>query len=103
MLLDHSHGIDMKTFIFVLFVVVAIGGETALADSWQPSPGHMQVPIWPGAVPDAIPNPKPESVGPPPGREWWPQANDVSRPTMTLYAPKDRNTGVAVVGFPGGG
>src|SRR3984885_1996382 len=94
---------DMKTLIFVLFIVVAIGSETAQADSWQPSPGHTQVPIWPGAVPDAIPNPKPESVGPPEGREWWPRANDVSRPTMTLYAPKDRNTGVAVVVFPGGG
>jgi acetyl esterase/lipase len=70
---------------------------------WQPSPGHVQVPIWPGAVPDAMPNPKPESVGPPEGREWWPRANDVSRPTMTVYAAKGRNTGVAVVVFPGGG
>ena len=78
----------MKTLIFVLFIVVAIGSETALADSWQPSPGHAQVPIWPGTVPDAIPNPKPESVGPPAGREWWPRANDVSRPTMTMYAPR---------------
>jgi hypothetical protein len=55
------------------------------------------VPIWPGAVPNAMPNPKPESVGPPEGREWWPRANDVSRPTMTVYAAKGRNTGVAVV------
>jgi acetyl esterase/lipase len=93
----------MRNLIFALCVVVAIGSETALADSWQPSPGHTQVPIWPGTVPDAIPNPKPESVGPPPGREWWPRANDVSQPTMTLYAPKDRNTGVAVLVFPGGG
>jgi hypothetical protein len=38
-------------------------------------------------VPDALPNPKPESLGPPAGREWWPRANDVSRPTMTVYAP----------------
>jgi acetyl esterase/lipase len=70
---------------------------------WQPSPGHSQVPIWPGAVPDALPNPKPESLGPPAGREWWPRANDVSRPTMTVYAPAGHNTGVAIVVFPGGG
>ncbi|HUR21690.1 MAG TPA: alpha/beta hydrolase [Vicinamibacterales bacterium] len=70
---------------------------------WQPSPGHVQVPIWPGPVPNPIPNPKPESVGPGEGREWWPRANDVSRPTMTMYAPRGRNTGVAVVVFPGGG
>jgi hypothetical protein len=60
----------MKALIFALCVMVTVGNEIALADSWQPSPGHTQVPIWPGAVPDAIPNPKPESVGPPPGRDW---------------------------------
>jgi acetyl esterase/lipase len=57
----------------------------------------VQVPIWPGAVPDAIPDPKPESVDPGGG------AYDVSKPTMTVYAPQDRNTGVAMVVFPGGG
>jgi acetyl esterase/lipase len=70
---------------------------------WQPSSGHVQEPIWPGAVPDAMLDPKPESVGPPAGREWWPRANNVSRPTMTVYAAKGLNTGVAVVVFPGGG
>lgn len=75
----------------------------AQAEGWQPSPDHVQVSIWPGAVPNAIPHPKPESVGPGEGREWWPRANDVSRPTMTVYAPRGRNTGVAVVVFPGGG
>jgi acetyl esterase/lipase len=93
----------MKPLILAVSVVVAIGSESAHADTWQPSPGQSQVPIWPGAVPDAIPNPKPESVGPPEGREWWPRANDVSRPTMTVYAAAGRNTGVAVVVFPGGG
>ncbi|MDB5721466.1 MAG: hypothetical protein JWP15_2084 [Alphaproteobacteria bacterium] len=70
---------------------------------WQPSPGHVQLAIWPGPVPDALPNPKPETLGPPAGREWWPRANDVSRPTMTVYAPKGRNTGAAILVFPGGG
>jgi acetyl esterase/lipase len=93
----------MKFLIVALSVVVAAGSGGARADSWQPSTGHLQVPIWPGSVPDAIPNPKPESVGPPPGREWWPRVNDVSRPTMTMYAPQGRNTGVAVLVFPGGG
>jgi acetyl esterase/lipase len=93
----------MKVLIFALCVLFAIVSKFALADSWQPSAGHTQVPIWPGAVPDALPNPKPESVGPPEGREWWPRANDVSRPTITMYAAKDRNSGVAMVVFPGGG
>ena len=82
--------------IFLLGLACAHSQERAAV--WQPSPGHVQVPIWPGAVPDAMPNPKPESVGPPAGREWWPRANDVSRPTMTVYAAKGRNTGVGCGG-----
>ena len=60
---------------------------------WQPSPGHVQVPIWPGTPPDLVADPQPESGA----------SLHVSRPTMTVYAPKGRNTGVAVVVFPGGG
>ena len=75
----------------------------ALAAVWQPSPGHVQVPLWPGKVPDALPNPEPEAVGPPPGKAWWPRVTNVSQPTLTVYAPKGRNTGAAVVVFPGGG
>jgi len=71
--------------------------------AWQPPAGHEQVPIWPGAVPNPLPDPKPESVGPPAGREWWPRANDVSVPTMTWYPAQGENTRVTVVVFPGGG
>ncbi len=88
-------------FCFAAMVFPAL--SPAWAQAWQPSPGHVQIPIWPGAVPDALSDPKPESVGPPPGREWWPRVNDVSRPTMTVYAPTGRNTDAAMVVFPGGG
>jgi acetyl esterase/lipase len=86
-----------------LTIALVLANPPAKAEEWQPSPGHVQAPIWPGAAPDAIPNPKPESVGPPPGHEWWPRVNDVSQPTMTVYPAKSRNTGAAVVVFPGGG
>jgi acetyl esterase/lipase len=89
--------VAMKPLILGLSVVVAMAGESGRADTWQPTPGHVQVPIWPGAVPDAMPDPKPESVDSGGG------AFDVSRPTMTVYEAKDHNTGVAVVVFPGGG
>jgi len=92
-----------NSIIAALWLALSCDLAQAREGTWQPSPGHAQVPIWPGAVPDAMPNPKPESVGPPAGREWWPRANDVSRPTMTVYAPKGRNSGVAIVVFPGGG
>lgn len=63
----------------------------------------MQVPIWPGAVPDAISIPKAESVGPVAGHGGWTRSSDVSQPTMTVYAAKGQNTEAAVVVFPGGG
>ena len=36
------------------------------------------------------------------GRPWLEVAN-VTRPTMTIYSPKGRNSGAAVIVFPGGG
>jgi acetyl esterase/lipase len=36
------------------------------------------------------------------GRPWL-EVSNVSQPTMTVYSPKGKNTGVAVVVFPGGG
>ena len=95
----------MKPLIFALWVVFACGSLSAQTNVWQPSPGHTQVPIWPGAVPDAQPVPGPEyvtNVTPTAGMPWIAVCN-VSQPTMTVYSPKGTNTGVAVVVFPGGG
>jgi len=92
-----------KSIHFSLAAALLLAHSLAEAEDWQPSPGHVQTPIWPSAAPDATSSPKPESVGPPPGREWWPRVNDVSRPTMTVYAAKGRNSGAAAVVFPGGG
>ncbi len=77
----------------------------AQTPSWQPSPGHMQVPIWPaGKVPDTRPVAGPEytqKVGDePPGAI---VVGKVSTPTMTVYSPNGKNSGAAVVVFPGGG
>ncbi len=98
----------MKPSLLGLCLVVACGGLRAQPPAWQPSPGHVQVPIWPGAVPDAQPVPGPEdattitSDSLVAGRPWTLVTN-VSRPTMTVYAPAGANTGAAVVVFPGGG
>jgi acetyl esterase/lipase len=86
-----------QPIVAIFLLALACAQSWAQAGVWQPSPGHVQVPIWPGAVPDAMPNPKPESADSGGG------AFDVSRPTMTMYAPTGGNTGVAVVVFPGGG
>ncbi len=99
----------MGRFIFALCFVFAVGGLSAQTPVWQPSPGHTQIPIWPGAVPDAQPVAGPEYsatrendhlvAGKP-----WTYVERVSRPTMTVYSPgANNNTGAAVVVFPGGG
>jgi acetyl esterase/lipase len=63
---------------------------------WQPSPGHTQIAIWRGLAPDvqSVPGPEADIQG---------AVTNVSRPTMTVYAPDGKNTGAAVVVFPGGG
>ncbi len=76
--------------------------------AWQPGPGHPTLSLWPNGAPGAAPNPAPEIdtttakddliAGKPLIR-----LGNVSVPTITLYAPKDKNTGAAVVVFPGGG
>jgi acetyl esterase/lipase len=89
-------------------VVFATGGLSAQTAVWQPSPGHVQVPIWPGAAPDAQPVAGPEVAATRlkdhlvAGRPWV-YVGKVSRPTMTVYSPAGKNTGAAVVVFPGGG
>lgn len=94
----------MPKFSVISFVLVLlIGNAPARAETWQPSSGQEQVPIWPGAVPDAISASKPESVAPRDGHGGWLQVSDVGQPTMTVYSPKGQNTGAAIVVFPGGG
>lgn len=77
---------------------------------WEPGAEGNQVPLWPEGL--AIQRPesdKPEEVGkgskPVAGRPWtW--ATYVSRPTMTIYPPKDHEghgTRAAVLVLPGGG
>ena len=104
-----------KPLTFTLSVVFALRGLNAQTPSqiptqmpvWQPSPGHTQVPIWPGAPPDAQPVAGPEVtttnkdslIADKPVAV----VGKVSKPTITLYSPKGKNTGAAVVVFPGGG
>jgi acetyl esterase/lipase len=75
---------------------------------WQPTPGGEQVLLWPANValakPDTGDHPEATGNGSPliGGRQWhW--TSYVTRPTMTIYRPKGRNTGAAMLVIPGGG
>lgn len=75
---------------------------------WQPSSGGTQVPLWPANVPLARPDTgdRPEATGngsPLVGGRKWHWATYVTRPTMTIYRPKGRSTGAAMLVLPGGG
>jgi acetyl esterase/lipase len=89
-----------------LMFLGASGSLGAQLQRWQPAPGQEQVALWPGTAPDTRPGPDSESLATAPNPvagEPWAYISNVSRPTMTVYSPKGRNTGIAVVVFPGGG
>ena len=94
----------------LLLALCLCAATTAHAQTagWQPTPGHPQLAIWPGAIPYAAPVLGPETVeisGPNEliGGKRTTGVRNVTRPTMTIYSPTGKNTGAAVVVFPGGG
>lgn len=97
----------MRTLVLALCCLV-LSGAPARGAVWRPTPGHEQLALWPGAAPGSPAGPDRESfsagdpkeliAGKPVG---W--ITDVSRPTMTVYPAEGKNTGVAVIVFPGGG
>jgi acetyl esterase/lipase len=95
----------------LLILATLVGGSASLfaeVPAWQPAPGHLTLPLWPNGAPGAPPNPAPEVdtttakdnliAGKPVIR-----LGNVSSPTLTLYTPRDKNAGAAVIVFPGGG
>jgi acetyl esterase/lipase len=97
-----------RCVLLAIYVACFMPAVLAQKFSWQPSAGHVQVPIWPGAAPDLQPSKEPEFalssgrnslIAGRPTTE----IDNVTKPTMTVYAPQGNNTGAAVIVFPGGG
>jgi acetyl esterase/lipase len=75
--------------------------------AWQPVPGHLTQDLWPHGAPGAVANAAPEIdtttvkdkaiAGKPVMR-----LGNVSTPTLTVYSPKVKNSGAAIIVFPGG-
>lgn len=98
----------MEPLLLAACVLIVFASLSAQKFNWQPSPGHMQVPIWPAKPPDSQTVKEPEFalssgtsflIAGKPATE----VDDVTQPTMTVYSPKGKNTGAAVIVFPGGG
>ncbi|MGD0736733.1 MAG: alpha/beta hydrolase [Terracidiphilus sp.] len=99
-----------RNALFLIATAVALSPCLyAQQPAWQPAPGHLTLPLWPGAAPGAQANPAAEAdmttakdnliAGKPLIR-----LGNVSVPTLTLYKPKgDVDRGAAIVVFPGGG
>jgi acetyl esterase/lipase len=108
----------MKSSRLALLFVISLAfpiATLAQTPAWQPSPGHTQIPLWPGTPPSARHKTQPESVEMTTPKDFvagkpWADVSNVTVPTMTVYFPKSNNgsptahnTGAAVVVFPGGG
>jgi len=93
-----------RIFFFIICGLIGVFAVSWQAEAennqvWQPPGGVQQISIWPHEAPDmddvSLP---PESLKP----ETQTILN-VTNPTMTIYPPKGKNTGAAIVVFPGGG
>jgi acetyl esterase/lipase len=78
------------------------------APVWPPSPDHLTIPLWPGNPPGAKTNLPPETNVNANGERQtagrpYIRLGNVSTPTLTVYKPAGKNTGAAIVVFPGGG
>jgi acetyl esterase/lipase len=104
----HSRALSITLFIAASLASSCLAQKPAQEPAWQPAPGHTTLKLWPHGAPGAPANPGPEVdttsakdnliAGKPLIR-----LGNVSDPTLTVYAPKGKNTGAAVVVFPGGG
>lgn len=92
----------MYVRFLLALVFLSIGMASSSAQGWQQSQ-QLQIPIWPGAVPDAVPTSKTEAVSTVSGHGGWSQVSNVSQPTITVYPAKGENSNAAVLVFPGGG
>jgi acetyl esterase/lipase len=80
----------------------------AQQSAWQPAPGHLTLNLWPHAAPGTQPSSAPEvdtttATDNRIAGKALIRLGNVSVPTLTVYLPKGKNSGAAVVVFPGGG
>jgi acetyl esterase/lipase len=98
----------MRSLPFLTAMMLLSVSLFAQKPALQPAPGHLSLNLWPQGAPGAVTNSAAEVdtttakdhliAGKPVIR-----LGNVSTPSLTVYAPKEKNTGAAIVVFPGGG
>jgi len=93
----------MRTLFILIFTLALSVSLFAQKPAWEPAPGHITLPLWPhspaGTAPEVdITTVKDHVIAGTPVI----RLTNVSKPTITLYSPKGKNSGAAVVVFPGG-
>lgn len=95
---------SLLAFTTLVFVTVPTYADQSV---WEPSYGHKQINLWPGIPPNSKPMPGPEKILPSGGHliagKPVTGITNISTPTITVYAPRGKNTGAAVLVLPGGG
>jgi acetyl esterase/lipase len=96
-----------KLLIYLVAAVCLSVASPAQQAPWQPPAGLLTLPLWPHGAPGASSNSAPEAdmttskdheiAGKPVLR-----LGNVSAPTLTVYPPSGKNSGAAMVVFPGG-
>jgi acetyl esterase/lipase len=100
--------------VLAAFLALTAAHSPLRAETWQPTPGHEQIQLWPGGIaPGAKPAAEPEFSVPVTdkvkgtlklvGGKPWTWVTNVSTPTMIVYPAEGKNTGAAVMVYPGGG
>lgn len=94
----------MRILGALVFILATLSASLfAQKPAWEPAPGHITLPLWPHAQSSAAVEIDATTVkdhlvaGKPVIR-----LTNVSNPTITLYQPSGKNSGAAVVVFPGG-
>src|SRR5262245_52674439 len=98
----------MSKVFLALFVFIGVFPIVdAQQPGWPPPPGLVTMELWPQGAPGAVANPSTEGNvttakdHTPAGRPVV-RLGNVSKPTLTVYPPNGKNSGAAVVVFPGG-
>jgi acetyl esterase/lipase len=99
--------VKMKTGIFIAAAALVFSNcGFGQGPAWSASPDRLTMPVWPGTPPgekaDMPPEGRSNQGGLMAGRPVI-RLTNVSTPTITLYKPTAKNTGVGVLVFPGGG